>query len=73
VIRVPGGRWWPNGGDGEAVDDRLGDGQEVMGLPLVGARREQLAETRGAVEVTLTAAEGSRYNAHQMAMLDRER
>jgi aryl-alcohol dehydrogenase-like predicted oxidoreductase len=55
-------------------------------VPVVGARRrDQLAEMLGALAVTLTAedavrleaampeAEGSRYDAHQMAMLDSER
>lgn len=55
-------------------------------VSVVGARRrDQLAEMMGALEVTLTTdavvrleaalpmAEGSRYDAHQMAMLDSER
>ena len=64
----------------------LGQGRDIV--PLVGARtRERLAESIGALEVTLTAADlaeiehavpanaaaGERYDAHGMRILDSER
>jgi len=64
----------------------LGRGEEIV--PVIGARRrDQLTEALGALDLTLSAADlaaiehaippnaaaGTRYDAHQMAVLDSER